>query len=238
MSSSLRYALWPAMAALGGLIAYSYSIDLQSSETLSSMQGQHLYWYLGRAGGFVAFVLLFASVVLGLAVSSRVFDGMLARPWVFEMHQFLSIFMLLAMFFHVLILLPDPYAQFKLEELFVPLQARYRPVPLAIGIVVLYGSVIVSASFYLKRFIGQKGWRKLHYVSFALFVGALLHGVFSGTDSSESWTKVFYLGAGVLVLFFTFFRVLASKRVERAEKAAAVKQPVGTMVNQGAAAAR
>jgi predicted ferric reductase len=151
---------------------------------------------------------------------------MLARPLVFEMHQFLSLIVLLAMAFHVLILLPDPYAEFQLDELLVPLQSRYRPVPLAVGIVGFYGAAIVTASFYLKRFIGQKGWRRLHYLSFALFVGALVHGVFSGTDSDETWAKVVYLGSGILVLFFTFFRILASKRVERKERAAAQKQAV------------
>ena len=50
----------------------------------------HMWWYLGRSSGFVAFWLLFASVALGLAVSSRVFDGLLGRPWVYELHKFVS----------------------------------------------------------------------------------------------------------------------------------------------------
>jgi predicted ferric reductase len=179
----------------------------------------HLYWYLGRASGFVAFGLLFLSVVLGLAISSRIFDGLVARPWVFEMHQFLSIYVLLAMAFHGLILLPDPYMQFSLWELLVPMASPYRPVAVALGVVVLYGSIVVSLSYYVKGLIGQRGWRLLHYLTFALFLGALVHGVLAGTDSGQVWTQVLYLSTGLAVLFFTFFRILVSRRPVKAAPA-------------------
>ena len=72
---------------------------------------------------------------------------------------------------------------------------------------------MVSASFYLKRFIGQQGWRRLHYLTFALFLGAMMHGLFAGTDSREDWARYMYLGSGLAVLFLTFFRILVSRRV-------------------------
>ena len=212
--------LWPLGIALGGLVAFNVSAQVSAPEPPSGMSSVHMWWYLGRAGGFVAYGLLFASVALGLAVSSRVFDGMLARPWVFEMHQFLSLFVLLAMLFHALVLLPDPYAQFTPEELLVPFASPYRPVPLAVGIIVLYGSIVVSASFYLKGLIGQRGWRVLHYGSFALFVGAMIHGILAGTDSGEQWAQLTYLSSGLAVLFLSFFRILASRRVSQGEKRA------------------
>ena len=85
---------------------------------------QHMYWYMGRSSGFVAYWLLFASVALGLAVSSRIFDGVLGRPWVFEVHKFLSLFVLVMMTFHGLIMLPDPYAKFTLRELLTRLMTN------------------------------------------------------------------------------------------------------------------
>jgi len=151
-----------------------------------------------------------------------VFDGLMARPWVFEMHQFLSIFVLVAMLFHALILLPDPFAQFELHELLVPFASPYRPVAVAVGVIALYGSAVVTASFYLKRFIGQKGWRVLHYATFGLFLGAMVHGLLAGTDSREQWAQMTYLSSGLAVLFFTFFRILASRRVAAQEAKRAV----------------
>ena len=225
----LKLLVWPAAAALGGLVAVGPSVGPEVPDP-SSVTSVHTYWYMGRAAGFVAYGLLFGSVVLGLAVSSRVFDGLMARPWVFEMHQFLSIFVLVAMLFHALILLPDPYAQLKLRELLVPFASPYRPVAVTVGVIALYGSAVVTASFYLKRFIGQMGWRVLHYATFALFLGAMVHGLLAGTDSREQWAQLTYLSSGLTVLFFTFFRILASRRVAAREAKRAVPPVQGTAV--------
>jgi hypothetical protein len=199
----------------------------------------HVYWYLGRSAGLVAYWLLFGSVALGIAVSSRVFDGMLARPWVFEVHKFLSIFVLLAMLFHVLILIPDPWAKFTLTEMFVPFKSHYRPTPVALGTIAFYGSLVVTASFYLKRFIGgQKGWRWLHYTTFALFLMALLHGLLSGTDSERPAVQYSYLASGAAVLFLVFFRILATRAYggkPRAERPA-VPRPAAAATRPGAVA--
>ena len=204
---------WAVALALGGVMALGTSLPQGAAPTdWLDFDSAHLYWYLGRASGFVAFGLLFLSVVLGLAISSRIFDGLVARPWVFEMHQFLSIYVLLAMAFHALILLLDPYMQFSLWELLIPMASPYRPVAVGLGVIVLYGSIIVSLSYYLKGLIGQQGWRLLHYLTFALFLGALVHGVLAGTDSDQVPAQVFYMSTGLLVLFFAFFRILVSRR--------------------------
>jgi predicted ferric reductase len=174
----------------------------------------HMYWYLGRSSGFVAYWLLFASIAMGLAISSRVFDGMLARPWVFEVHKFLSVFVLVAMLFHGLIMLPDPYAKFTPAELLIPFRSHYKNTAVAIGIVTLYSSTLVTLSFYAKNMIGQNGWRTLHYATFALFLGALAHGLWAGTDTKESAVQISYLASGVGVLFLTFFRIRAARSVK------------------------
>jgi predicted ferric reductase len=186
----------------------------------------HMYWYLGRSAGLVAFWLLFLSVALGIAVSSRIFDGMVHMGWVYETHKFLSIFVLCTMVFHVAILLPDPWAKFTLADMLVPFESNYRPTAVALGIITLYGSIIITASFYLKGLIGQKGWRNLHYATFALFVGALLHGLLAGTDSKTPAVQVSYLASGALVLFLVFFRMLVTRRAGATRR---VEQPRATV---------
>ena len=175
----------------------------------------HVWWYLGRAAGFTAFWLLFASVAMGLAVSSRVFDGMLARPWVFEFHKFLSILVLLAMGFHGLIMIPDPYAKFTFRQMLIPFESHYRTNAVALGIVAFYASIFITATFYLKGLIGQNGWRLIHYTTFALFVMALAHGLWAGTDTKKAFVQYSYLASAAAVLFLTFFRILASRSAAR-----------------------
>jgi predicted ferric reductase len=199
------------VAAFGSAVCAGLFLATLTAPGMLGELSEHAYWYLGRSSGFVAYWLLFLSVVLGLAVSSRVFDGMLARPWVFELHKFLSIFVLIAMAFHALIMLPDPWAGFSVKELLVPFASHYRNTAVGIGQLVFYGSVLVSVSFYLKGIVGQNGWRWLHYSTFVLFVGAVCHGVWAGTDSGRTVVEFSYLGSGLAVLFLTFFRVLATR---------------------------
>lgn len=191
--------------------------------------GQHVYWYLGRSSGFVAYWLLFASVALGLAVSSRVFDGMLARPWVYELHKFLSLFVLAMMLFHGLIMLPDPYAKFTPRELLVPFQSQYRNVAMGTGILTLYGAAFISATFYMKGLIGQKAWRWIHYLTFLLFIGAMGHRIWTGTDTPRAPVQVSYIASGAAVLFLTFFRILAARS---ARPASARRAPGVTPLRQ------
>jgi len=201
----------PFVVLLACAAAWTFFLSIVRFPALSADVSEHIYWYLGRASGFIAYWLLFGSVALGLAISSRVFDGMLARPWIFELHKFLSIFVLIVMVFHALIMLPDPWANFTLAELLVPFKSHYRGTAVGLGQLSLYGSAVVTASFYLKRFVGQTGWRLLHYSTFALLLGALAHGIWAGTDSGNTFVQYSYLTSAVAILFLTFFRILATR---------------------------
>jgi predicted ferric reductase len=179
--------------------------------------GLHPYWYLGRAGGLVAYTVLVISMLLGVAISSRLFDGLLSRGWFFELHKFLSIFVVAAVLFHAFIMLPDPYANFSADELLVPFRSHLQPLPLALGIIALYGLAIVSLSFYLTRWIGQKGWRAIHYLTFPVYLLGLVHGIWAGTDSDLIEARYFYFGTGVALLFFVLYRILALRSQKRSE---------------------
>jgi sulfoxide reductase heme-binding subunit YedZ len=65
----------------------------------------------------------------------------------------------------------------------------------------LYGLVIVVASFYIKKHIGQKTWRLIHFASLGVFMASLIHGVSAGTDTRTPLMIGLYVGsAGVVGL--------------------------------------
>ena len=199
---------------------------LAEPEGLLSDMMAHPYWYVGRSAGFVAYGLLLLSTVLGLTVSSRVTDGLLGRAWVFDLHRFLSVFVLFAILFHALIMLPDPYAKFQVRELLIPFQSHFRDGPMALGIISFYGFVLVTGSFYVTKIIGQKTWRSIHYATFGLLVSTTAHGIWTGTDSGEYAVQVFYLASASIVLFLTFYRVLALRSQRAAARPRQVQAPV------------
>jgi len=171
--------------------------------------GLHTYWYLGRAGGFVAFGLMFVSVVMGVAISSRIFDGLLARGWFFELHKFVSLFLLGAVVFHAFIMLPDPYANYTVGDLLIPLRSQIMPEATAVGIVSFYGLALLSLSFYLTKWIGQRAWRQLHYLTFVAYMGGTVHAIWAGTDSGVLGVRYVFLALGIALVFFVLYRILA-----------------------------
>jgi len=167
----------------------------------------HEYWYISRAAGFTAYLLLFASVVLGIANGTRFAERFVRRNAIFDMHRFTAIMSLFFVAFHVFILLGDGYFHIGPIQLLVPLTSPYRPWQVAAGILSFYALALVVASFYVRKYIGYRAWRTLHFVTFALFGGATLHGIMSGTDTNEPWAKGVYIVCGAVVMLLVFYRV-------------------------------
>ena len=67
--------------------------------------------------------------------------------------------------------------------------------------------------------LGHRVWRRIHYLSFAVFLLALVHGLFAGTDTPALWARVLYGSSGVALLGLTLYRLWAAARARRAQPA-------------------
>jgi hypothetical protein len=77
----------------------------------------------------------------------------------------------------------------------------------ALGVVALYSLVIVVGSFYVKKHIGQKAWRLIHFVSLGVFLASLVHGITAGTDTQTPLMLGLYLGSAFAVAALVGFRL-------------------------------
>jgi predicted ferric reductase len=172
----------------------------------------HGYWYISRASAFVAYVLLWMSMLAGLGITSmlaRVWPGMLGS---YELHRYTGLLGLLFACVHAFILLGDQYIGYTLSQVLVPfLGGSYRPEWVGFGQVALYLLAIVAITSYLRDRIGIYTWRLIHMLSFALFLMALVHGLQSGTDSHDWWARSLYVVSAATVLFGTVYRVLVTR---------------------------
>jgi DMSO/TMAO reductase YedYZ heme-binding membrane subunit len=66
--------------------------------------------------------------------------------------------------------------------------------------------LLVIASFWVRRKIGTRNWRRLHWTTYGIFAAATVHGLFAGTDSRSLFGL--YLGAVLAVVFATVWRAL------------------------------
>jgi predicted ferric reductase len=167
------------------------------------------YWYLARASAFVAYGLLWLSMMLGLTMTNKLARVWPGGPVAFDLHQHTSLLGLAFALFHALVLLGDRYIGYSLAQILMPFASTaYKPLEVGLGQIALYLLALVGLSFYVRALIGRKLWRSIHFLSFALFVLALLHGVGSGTDSPMTLSLMFYWASGGTVLFATIYRVL------------------------------
>jgi predicted ferric reductase len=169
----------------------------------------HEFWYLSRGAGVTAYLLLTVSVLLGLLMHTRL-DGRLApRAGTFELHRFVSLLALAMTALHTYILLGDDYFGFTVAELSIPFALPYRPVETAIGVLAAYSLIVVVSSFFVRQWIGYRAWRALHYLTFALYVGAAVHGILAGSDTAQPWARAMYLGSAAVVFTLIAYRVQA-----------------------------
>ena len=146
------------------------------------MTDPHLWWYVARASGLVAWAAMTGSVLWGVLLSTRVLRSIDNPAWLAELHRWLGGTALIMIGLHMLSLMLDSWAHFSLTEVLVPLAAGYRPWPIALGVVAFYLLVAVYGSSLLRARMPRRFWKALHYGSYAAVVLVSLHAGWSGTD--------------------------------------------------------
>jgi predicted ferric reductase len=168
------------------------------------------YWYLSRGTAFVSLSLLWLSMALGLGITNKIARLWPGMPATFAIHEYVSLLGLAFAIFHAVILLGDKYINFTLAQLFIPFStADYRPFWVGIGQLGFYIWLIVALSFYIRPMIGQKFWRLLHYLSFAMYFVGMFHAIYSGTGTSMSWAQNYYWFSAGSLLFLFFVRIVS-----------------------------
>ena len=188
----------------------------QTTAATSPQQVDHTFWYISRAAGLSAYLMLFLNVVLGLAVNTRIMDALVARWRSFDLHEFTALLAMGLLAIHGLSLLGDQYIGFSLPQVLLPFNLPYRPFWTAMGILAFWMLVVITASSYIRKQLGYKTWRAIHYLSFGAFLMGLAHGIMAGTDSTMPWAQGLYLSTGLIVLLLTVRRFSGAKAKKKA----------------------
>ena len=205
-----------ALGARAGLV----SIPLERPDGAAS-------WLASRAAGITAYVAITLEIVFGLLLSSGAGDRWIARARTVEIHRFLSVASLALVVAHALVLLADRFIRFDLLDVLVPFLAPYRPLAVGLGAMAAYAAIVVHASFALRKHIGQRAWRALHYLAFAVFALATAHGLLAGTDAGEPWMRALYAASSALVLALGAYRAVDARRAMPDGKRAVVRATGG-----------
>jgi predicted ferric reductase len=144
-------------------------------------------WYLTRATGVIALVLLTASMSLGLLSSVRYARPGWPRFVTAGLHQNLSLLALAFTCIHVVTTLADSYAPVHVQDVVIPFISAYRPLWLGLGAVAFDLMLALILTSVARTRMSHRSWRLVHWGSYLCWPVAVLHGLGTGSDTQVRW---------------------------------------------------
>jgi methionine sulfoxide reductase heme-binding subunit len=171
-----------------------------------------LPWIVARATGFAAFGLIGCAMIAGLLVRTRTRVGSVKGSGMVDLHRHFSLLALIAIAVHGTALVLDTKVDISPLALVVPGLVPYETVWTSLGVVAAQMALLVHLSFRFRRRIGVPVWRKIHWLTYAVFVSGAVHGIASGTDSTSTPALAFYGAFVAAVAGLTGWRVTTARR--------------------------
>jgi sulfoxide reductase heme-binding subunit YedZ len=174
---------------------------------MTAATGTQVMWYFTRATGLVALVLLTASVVLGIVETSTWSSPRWPRFVIAALHRNISLLVMIFLAGHVATAVLDSFAPIGWLDSVVPFLSPYRPIWLGLGAVSFDLLLAVIATSLLRRRLGYPAWRAVHWLSYACWPIALVHGFGTGSDTRIEWVLLLSLGCLAAVLAAVWWRL-------------------------------
>jgi hypothetical protein len=171
----------------------------------------HALWFATRGFGVVSLLLLTVIVVLGVAGTTRWRSVRWPRFVVAGLHRNLTLLALIFIALHVITTVLDGYAPISLVNAIVPFTSPYRPIWLGLGAVAFDVLLALTITSLLRARIGYSRWRALHWLAYASWPIALVHGLGTGTDVRVGWMQVVALTCVAAVAAAVLWRVAADR---------------------------
>jgi predicted ferric reductase len=170
--------------------------------------GPSLYWYLTRSTGAVSLLLLTLAIVLGVVDVERWSSPRWPRFVLDSLHRNVSLLALAFVVVHVLTSVLDSFASISITDALIPFIGSYRPFWLGLGAVAfdLFLAVIITS--LLRARMGFSTWRTVHWLTYASWPIALIHGFGTGSDANSGWLLVLSILCIAMVTIAVLTRAL------------------------------
>ncbi len=178
------------------------------TSALLASAGPSAYWYLTRSTGAVALILLTLSVALGVADVRRLSSPRWPRFVVDSLHRNVSLLALAFLVLHILTSVLDSFAPISLSDAVIPFAGAYRPFWLGLGAVAFDLMLAVIFTSLVRQRLGYRSWRAVHWLAYASWPLALLHGFGTGSDVKDTWMLLISVACALAVLVAIAARVL------------------------------
>jgi sulfoxide reductase heme-binding subunit YedZ len=175
----------------------------------------HLWWIASRASGVVALVLVTVSVGIGLTMAAKVVRRRGLGPQLAAVHEQTALAGLIAIAVHGITLLGDPWLHPGIAGITVPFAMGYRTLFTGLGVLAGWIAALLGLSFYVRRWVGARLWRRLHRWTVVVYVLGLAHTLGAGTDAATPWLRSFMVLTAIPMAALLVVRILGPARRRR-----------------------
>jgi methionine sulfoxide reductase heme-binding subunit len=166
------------------------------------------YWYLTRSTGGVSLILLTAALVIGIALVGRFRTERWPRFAVDGVHRAVSLLAVVFLVVHIATAVLDSFAPISLLDAVIPFAGTYRPVWLGLGAAACDLLLAVAITSVLRERLGHRAWRAVHWLAYAVWPLAIVHGLATGSDVHQVWMVVIYVACAAAFIAAVLIRVV------------------------------
>ncbi len=172
--------------------------------------GTPAFWYLSRGSGAVSLILLSTALVLGIVDQRRWRSERWPRFTLHALHRWVSLFAVAFLSVHILSAVLDSFAPIRLVDALLPFASAYRPLWLGLGTLAFDILLAVTITSLLRKRIGQRTWRLVHWLSYAAWPVAVVHGLGTGSDVRAGWLLAIAAACAAAVWIAVFVRAIGA----------------------------
>jgi sulfoxide reductase heme-binding subunit YedZ len=162
---------------------------------IAAAHGPSALWYATRGTGAITLVLLTISVVLGIGEVRTWRPAGAPRFAIAALHRTVSLLAVALLAVHVVTTVLDPFPHIGALNAVVPFQTTYRPLWLGLGTIASDLLLALVVTSLVRRRLGFRVWRGVHWLAYACWPVALLHGIGAGSDTNATWMLALTLGS-------------------------------------------
>jgi sulfoxide reductase heme-binding subunit YedZ len=162
-----------------------------------------------RATGIVSLLLLTIVVGLGVATSTRFRPRGTPLYVTTTVHRNASLLAVVFLSIHVATAVLDSDASVQLIAVLVPFTSEWAPFSIGLGAVALDLLAAIVVTSLLRRHLPYRLWRRLHWLAYAAWPLALVHGLRAGSDAATAWMRGVDIACVAAVGAVLCWRVLA-----------------------------
>jgi methionine sulfoxide reductase heme-binding subunit len=168
-----------------------------------------ILWFATRGAGIVSLLLFTGVVLLGILGAGRWQRPGWPRALTGGLHRNVALLSVVFLGVHIVTAVLDPFTALGPLAAIVPFASSYRPLWVGMGVVALDLGIALVLTSELRKHIGVRAWRAIHWAAYAAWPLALVHGIGAGTDSRTAWMIAIDGLCIGLVAGATAWRVLA-----------------------------